>query len=371
VADAPTQDAPAGTEKIDGAIASCIRAIRGGYVLRVDGVVVLPATTNPQIIVEASTALPLTGATAVQGGTYHGCAALSNGTVECWQTNTTSGNSNGQLGNGTTTASSVVYRATPVLKSANTPLTGVVAFATGGETTNGLHSTCAVTSDGKLWCWGDLTWIVNGGTTLYTGYAQAITTDGINALAGVVQAAYTLTGACALIEGSPRTVWCWGYNASDELGQGNTTNQQYAVKVLGLTAPSQVIISNSYYSDNTPCALDGDGVKCWGNNGNATAGINATTNPVHSPTPVVLSSGTPLSGVVDLEPGTAAIGALRTDGTLWTWGYGFKSYATNYGLTNIVAVGYVGGYGGNGPRFLTSDGVYHNGSSTVPVQCTP
>jgi hypothetical protein len=362
----------------DGAAVPCIAGIYGYYALRGDGTVIVPGSTS--VVLDAATALPLMGVTGIQGGSSHGCAVLVGGSVACWQTVATTGNAYGQLGNGTTTASSVLFRSTPVLTGASTPLTNVVAFATGADP---LNSTCAVTGDHKLWCWGDLTWIVNNGIALHSPYAQAITVDGLTALTGVVQATFANTGACAVVQGSPNTVWCWGVNGSSELAQGDTTNRQYPVKVLGLTAPTKVVIASygnlqmvGASTANTICAIDGGNIRCWGVNVNGAAGVNSTATPITSPKFVVLQNGTTmLDGVTDLEPGISAFSALRTDGTLWHWGYGFTSYGSNYGLTNVVAVAYAGGYGGNSlgipvqPRFLTSDDAYHNGMIPVAVNC--
>jgi alpha-tubulin suppressor-like RCC1 family protein len=256
------------------------------------------------------------------------------------------------------------------LVAPNTPLTNVVAFAAAGASNIAVNTACAVTSDGKLWCWGDLSWIVQKGTPLASPYAQAITTDGLTALTGVIQATFATTGACAVIRGTPNSVWCWGDNAAGELAQGDTMNRQYPIKVPGLTAPTKVVMTDSHYDHNTICVLDGDSVRCWGNNDFGTVGVNSTVNPIPSPSPVVIQNGTTiLGGVSDIEPGFAAVAALRTDGSLWTWGYGFATYASNFGLTNILTIAYAGGYGGNGPRFLTSDGIYHSGMTVLPVTC--
>jgi hypothetical protein len=54
---------------------------------------------------------------------------------------------------------------------------------------------------------------------------------------------------------------------------------------------------------------------------------------------------------------------------MWNWGYGFQIYATNYSLTNVLAIGWSGPSNYNGPRYITSDGVYHNAMANVTVNC--
>ncbi|MEZ4681268.1 MAG: hypothetical protein R2932_44345 [Caldilineaceae bacterium] len=67
----------------------------------------------------------------------HNCARLVNGTVQCW-----GDNSQGQLGNGTRSASMV-----PVtVGGLSQPATALAA---------GFYHTCAVLLDGDIECWGD------------------------------------------------------------------------------------------------------------------------------------------------------------------------------------------------------------------------
>jgi hypothetical protein len=351
---------------------SCVAALYSTYIVRTDGILIWENNAaSPETIRDASTGNALTGILNVQEGPYHGCAALSGGRVECWQTNATSGNTSGQLGNGTTTATSTLYSATPVLTGAAAPLTNVVAVAPGDVESN---NACAVTSDGKVWCWGDLTWLVQNGTTLHTGYAQAITTDGTTPLTGVSSVVLGSAQACAILSGQPNSLWCWGYNADAELGLSTTMNQQYPTKVLGLTSPTALAATHLGGVGDTLCALDGSNVRCWGENsgggaGGGAAGTNTATNPVLSPTSVVSQSGTLLSDVAALQGGANAFAALLGDGTIWTWGGGEGYGAGNYGLTNVLAIGWAGLSGAGGPRYVTSDGVYHSAMTNVAVNC--
>lgn len=358
---------------------SCAETLGGQYVVRVDGSVLVPETAD--WIRNADTSAPLTHMTTVAEGLSHACSADDAGSVFCWQKDA-SGNGVGQLGNGTKTDTGLINRATQVLVAANTPLTGVTGLADYClDHYSSTDATCAVTGAGKLYCWGNLSYLVNGGTTLTSAYAELITTDGLNPLTGVLQATIGEgRSACAVVAGSAgNEVWCWGQNGSYNLGQGDATLRQYPTKVTGLTAPTKVVIAaddNGGVGPTTTCAIDGGNVRCWGyNGGNGDAGVNSATATVTTPTLVKLSSGATLDDIVDLEgegdPGYGNGGggnfcALRSDGTIWCWGRFYHPYASNYGITNIVSVGNVF----DTPRYLTSDGVYHVGSGkTESVNC--
>lgn len=342
---------------------SCVKDLFGSYVLRSDGrlLKVEPGTNGAQTpVLNAGTGLALTDVVHAHDGISHGCAVLSNGTVSCWRT-ASQGNERGQLGNGATDTSGATFRATAVLTAANTPLTNVKAMAAGNE-----YSPCAVTTDGKLYCWGDLEWVVNNGVRLHSGYAQAITTDGATLLTGVVQASTGYHHACAVVEGtSGNEVWCWGLNRNT-LGLGDTVNRQYPTRVLGLTNPTKVLVEqwSSNYNSAT-CALDGSNVRCWGANGGGQAGIGNTSTPVGSPQLVTVQSGAALTGVLELYHGGSGFCALRTGATMWCWGGGFQNYAGNYGVTNVFTVGWTG----SPIRFLTTDGMYHIGTTNRAPNC--
>jgi hypothetical protein len=369
---APANSCNADLACLAGASCSCAKGIFGSYIIRADGVVLqMPtkATGAQTPVLDASTAQPLTGVVSGYDGGGVGCGVRNDGTVWCWRA-AASGNSAGQLGNGTTDTDGATFRATQVLTSANTPLTNAKAIDLGYS--------CVLTKDDNIYCWGDLTWLVNNGTSLISGYAQPIAKDGATPLAGVQGVSVGDGIACAVVQNaSLNEVWCWGYNGDKNLGTGDATNRKYPTKILGLTNPSQVVVTYSQdlsYNLSAICALDNGNVLCWGPNYGGQDGVAAATNPVTVPTLVKLQDGvTALSGATRLYAGQTRVCALHTGNTLWCWGWAYQNYADNIGLTNVALVGATGGGAdfADTPTmtYLTSDGVFHYGTVAISPKC--
>jgi hypothetical protein len=146
---------------------------------------------------------------AIAGSGGHSLALDSNGRVWAWGQNR-----EGQLGDGSTTDSSV-----PVQVS---NLWGVIAIAGGGG-----HS-LALDSNGKVWAWGD-NWfgqLGDGSTTDSSVPVQVSNLWGVIAIAG--------GGGHSLALEPNGKVWAWGSNTFGELGNGNTTDSSVPILVSGL-----------------------------------------------------------------------------------------------------------------------------------------
>jgi alpha-tubulin suppressor-like RCC1 family protein len=273
-------------------------------------------TTNSSVPVEVQ---GLTNAIAIAGGCYHSLALRSDGTVWAWGYNDF-----GELGNGTTTDSSV-----PVEVQG---LTKAVAIA------GGCYHSLAVRSDGTVWAWGsnNIGQLGNGTTTDSSVPLEVQGLTNAIAIAGGYYHSLALR--------SDGTVWAWGYNNDGQLGNGTTTNSTVPVAVQGLT--KAVAIAGGYYHS---LALRSDGtVWAWGYNDFGELGNGTTTD---SSVPVEVQG---LANAIAIASGYFHALALRSDGTVWAWGYNPHGELGNgtttnssvpvqvQGLTNAIAI--AGGY---------------------------
>ena len=99
-------------------------------------------TTNSDVPVAVDTSGALNGKTVthISAGYQHTCAVTSDGGAYCW-----GWNSDGQLGNGSTTNSDV---------PSAVDTSGVLNGKTVTEISAGQYHTCAIASDGNAYCWG-------------------------------------------------------------------------------------------------------------------------------------------------------------------------------------------------------------------------
>lgn len=187
------------------------------------------------------------GVAKVATGGFSTCALLTSGAVKCW-----GNNSHGQLGDGTNTD-----RSTPV------DVSGISAGAV--DIAVGIRHACAALSDGGVKCWGD-----NGEGQLGVepaGFQQSRNTPAIvTGVGGVVKAAAGSYHTCALTGGG--AVTCWGNNNAGELGIGFASNYEKPAGVVGLSSGANAIVASraDLFGDHTCAIMGGGAVRCWGFN---------------------------------------------------------------------------------------------------------
>ncbi len=231
-------------------------------------------------------------ATAIDAGSLHTCAVLSDGTADCW-----GDNFNGQLGNGTTGNSS-----TPV---AVTGMTNATAISAGGIVDDAGAHTCARLTIGTVQCWGYGYFGQLGNGIFTSSTTTPVTVIGITTATAVAAGIYH---SCALLTGG--TVNCWGFNGFGSLGNGTHSDASTPVVVTGITTATA--ISAGY--EHSCALLTGGSVKCWGLNGSGQLGNGTTTN---SSTPVTVTG---ITTAVAISAGGEHTCALLTSGTVNCWG---------------------------------------------------
>jgi len=259
-----------------------------------------------------------------------------------------------------------------------TAIAGPVTPATTAIAGGGYHA-CALHSDGTVWCWG---------TNYYGGAGPGIPLGSTT----LTPTQVPLTGAFTLLAAGfyhtcayrPSTsvggqaIFCWGYNADGELGNGTTTSSATPVQVVGsnIGIGVRVLSAGAFHSlatlsdghflawgSNTTgelgdgtvvnrtsaeyntsdsaeiaiaggyantCALHADGsVSCWGQNAFGEGGDGTTTNRT-LPTPVVGLPGP----VKQLASGSDHSCALLTTGQVVCWGYNAQGEIGDLTTTN-------------------------------------
>jgi len=244
-------------------------------------------TTNTAVPVNVSGLT--SGVTSISTGSMHTQALTESGGVMVWGFKLLLGNKNGVVG----------YQYTPVAVPSLT--SGVTAIATGDG------NSCALTSSGGVKCWGANNNGEVGNGTMNT-VAEPTSVSGLSA--GVVAIAAGGSHMCALTTAGG--VRCWGDNTYGQLGNGSTADSAVPISVTGLSSGVVAISADNV----TTCALLGNGgVKCWGRNDRGQLGNGTTTN---STTPVDVNGLT--SGVISIVNGDVHACALTRGRGVKCWG---------------------------------------------------
>lgn len=299
------------------------------------------------------------GAIGVTAGAAHTCGVFSDGHVACWGYNI--GSALG--GDPATTPAGIVPSPVKV-----TDIAGATAIAADAVGTN-QACTCAIVSEGKVACWGSSCPgnqkplpidNVTGAAAIGVGLSHACAAvadavqcwgssnaqgqlglsaedaaKGYGSALGLSEAT-TVTchfhQSCSLVPGGD--IYCWGYNASGQLGTGITGN----VAVPTLLAISEPATGITLGQDHTCALLAGGTVTCWGDNDSGQLG---TTETSLMPGP----TATNITDAVSIAAGQAHTCALRKAGGVRCWGkneYGQLGNGSVSGVPGPVPVDVIG-----------------------------
>ena len=180
--------------------------------------------------------------------------------------------------------------------------------------TTKLNAGSATKTDGTLWTWGFNQYGNLALGTAGPGNQKSSPTQ----VPGTTWVEAATVGQGGMGIKSDGTLWMWGYNGGGYrvLGQSNDTNYSSPRQVGSNTNWDKIATSNLYnfaavYAGNTSGQL-----YSWGHGGFSALGQNSTSDITTGPQ--IIGSDT----TWDIIPigGWATQGAIKTDGTLWTWG---------------------------------------------------
>ena len=227
----------------------------------------------------------------VAGGYNHTAAIKTDGTLWTWGLN-----AYGILGDNTTTDRS-------------TPVTTFAGGTNWKQVACGSNHTAAIKTDGTLWAWG------GGGTAVPVGNnVQSSIYTPVTTFAGGTNWKQVACGNNHTVAiKTDGTLWTWGSNSYGQLGDNTVTQRNTPVTTFaGGTNWKQVACGGS----NT-AAIKTDGTLwTWGSNDFGQLGDNTI---ISRSTPVTTFAGG--TNWKQVACGVLHTAAIKTDGTLWTWGY--------------------------------------------------
>ncbi len=251
----------------------------------------LPSTNKP-----TPSAIPgVTGIVAIAAGNSHSLALKSDGTVLAWGFD-----NRGQLGDD----SSFADKSTPISISG---VSGIVAIAAG------YYHSIALKSDGTVVSWGsdEFGQLGDGGAIVSTN-KQPTPVAVSSAANGVVAIAASFGHSLALK--SDGTMLSWGYDSDGQLGDDNLiASKSVPVPVSSASGILAIAVGSTH-----SLALKSDGTMLsWGSDGNGELGDDGSFTRKLTPVPVSSIA----SGIVGIAGGDNHSLALKSDGTMLSWGF--------------------------------------------------
>jgi len=131
------------------------------------------------------------------------------------------------------------------------------------------------------------------------------------------------------------TVWAFGYNPEGRLGVGDAVDKTKETPVLspsGKGILKDVKQLEAGYSSASALLMDGT-VVSWGHGDNYTLG-HGSINKATIPSYVITQDGEKLTDIVKIARSHYTGLALKSDGTVWAWGYNAYGQLGQAGTTN-------------------------------------
>src|SRR5690349_12371564 len=188
-------------------------------------------------------------------------------------------------------------------------------------TSAGINHTIAIKNDGTLWAWG-----FNGSGQLGNGASGDYKTEPIQIGTASNWETVSAGANTSLAIKTDGTLWAWGDNFWGQVGDGTFGNQKTVPTKIGTATNWKSIAAGMMFS----LAIKTDGTLwTWGSNTDGQLGH--TASPF---TPQQVGTATNWKSV---SGGAFHTVAVKTDGTLWAWG-GNTNGQLGDGTTNSQSV---------------------------------
>jgi len=178
-------------------------------------------------------------------------------------------------------------------------------------TVNGAMA-AAIKTDGTLWTWGLNTYGQLGNNNRINRSSPVQTVSNVTTWKQVTNTSFQATAAVKT-DGS---LWTWGFGGYGLLGNNSVVSRSSPVQtVSNVTTWKQVSMGSNF---STAVKLDGT-LWTWGCNGDGQLGNNRGGNPENRSSPIQTISN--VATWKQVSGGDRMTAAIKTDGTLWSWGY--------------------------------------------------
>jgi len=247
-------------------------------------------------------------------GQQQGMTAIkTDGTLWTWGQN-----SNGQLGQNEGDLFNTHMSSPTQVGTDNTWNKPVVSYS---------KSSGSIKTNGTLWIWGSNNYGKLGQNS--TGPLSSPTQVGTNTTWNQVY----MGQESSLASKTDGTLWTWGDNGAGELGINNLTQRSSPTQIPGTTWATGTRSLSS--ADEFGAAIKTDGTLwMWGLNEQGQLGQNQGPGG----NPGSYSSPTQIPGTTwrSVFCGRKNSFATKTDGTMWSWGYGNRSSSGLLGQNNAI-----------------------------------
>ena len=205
--------------------------------------------------------------------------------------------------------------------------------------TAGYAHTCALTTGGNVYCWGNNQYgqLGNNATVQTNSPIQVVSVSGTGVLGNVTSISAGAYHTCAVAGGE---VYCWGQNTSGQLGNNSLASSSIPVGTLnaglvGLTGITSVTTGQLH-----SCAVStATGIYCWGGNTAGQLGLNSLTSQTTAQPVVGVGGAGYLSGISTVSAGAGGnyTCALPTSGTgIYCWGQNTSGQLGNSTTTSSL-----------------------------------